>query len=337
MNTGTHIIRTEAIRRGGTALLAICVAALVGIIGCGEGDLDTVPDQTGESVTPEIPAFEPPATEAERTIDTVIGIDLDDDGTKEYIVGSLGTERMKSPEGRADRIEIFKYDTAEGAWKVVLSDAPLWVSSYRLREMTGDRVPELVVTVASGGNDPVTSNGVTIYTGAERKIRVLWRMEEGNPQLISNSPDRPTDVLIHGTVWPPSVPHAYAVTYVKDIHGYNGSEMVSVKGLYGEYFRKLSDSLLGEYREVRAKVEEEGGAAGTDEYDGIGSNGLAGAGDDTSSELFVAAASVMISLVEADRMSELRSFWNNEKDTLRRLLPLEQSDQLEVLYADKIM
>lgn len=303
--------------------------ALTVLSGCAEPEPDVDGDGADTAAVYDLTFPEPVFSESGRALDTLFAVDLDDDGRREYVVTSLQRERLTAPDSRADLVEIYRYDTASRSWAVVLTDSVLWSSSYELRELTGDRAPEVIVEVFAGGNDPVASRGMRVYSGHGGTIRTLLTLDEGDPQLeMIGGEGRPV-VVQHALIWPPMVPHVQAVPYVSDVLAFTGTGFESVRSRHAEYFREEADMHLKAYGEsLKDAVVEE--------PELIGENGLADV-DVPNVDLFISAAGTVISLDQAGQSEALRSFWNREADTLRALLPEEQFDQLEELYAERIM
>ncbi len=318
---------------GAIRILLAAVAVLALLAGCREED----PGEGGEGADTTAAydlTFPDPAFPAGRELDTLFSVDLDDDGRREYVVTSLVRDGVIPPGGRADRVEIYRFDTASRSWRVALADTLFWGTSYRLREMTGDRAPEIVADVFGGGNDPIASSGLRIYSGHGGTIRTIFTRDDGNPQIGSVEGVAEPVVILHDLIWPPLVPHVQSVPYVSDLLAFDGTTMASIRDRHAEYFGKEADALLAAYAKgLKSAVPPTGD---TDDGGMIGENGLADA-DQPDGTLFVAAAQAMIALDQAGRASALRTFWNRERDTLRAMLPGEQFEQLEELYAEKIM
>lgn len=309
----------------GTFSALVLVTLFAGCEGRDPGDGGEVADTTASYDL----TFPDPTFAAGRTLDTLFSVDLDDDGRREYVVTSLAKEAMTAPGARADLVEIYRFDTISRSWQVVLSDTLFWGTGYRLREMTGDRAPEIIADVFGGGNDPIASNGMRIYSGDGGKIRTILSADDGNPEIRMLEGMNTPVVILHDLIWPPLVPHVQSVPYISDLLAFNGTAMASVRDRHADYFKRQADTLLARYAEglksARAPVAET-----------IGENGLADA-DLPDGSLFALAAQAIIALDQAGEVSTLRNFWNRERDTLQAVLPAEQYDQLGELYAEKIM
>jgi hypothetical protein len=313
----------------------LCTSALLAITlnACLEDspDLD-VPDV--DSVV--IPDFDPPTfTESDRKIDTLFSVDFDDDGVREYVVGSIRPTKTMPGSARADWIEIYRYDTAAEAWNAVVSDTLLWGTSYRLRELTGDRAPELVVDLFAGGNDPVASRGLFVYTGHGGSVRRLLGDEEGAPAIESIDTEPLPVVVTYQQHWPKFIPHARAITYVDDIVSLEGGKRQSVLGRNRPYFVKRARELQELYRSLLSEAEpRDTNEDGTEDLD---AQLMLDQFDNETSELYLTAAQTIFALDQADERAELRQFWHSQSDTLRRILSVDEYDLLAELYTDHAM
>lgn len=313
------------VRRGIVAALAAMVLLQTG---CDDRDPDANGGPADTTADYDL-SFRAPEFPEGRSLDTMFSVDLDDDGRREYVVASLERAGGVAPSARADLIEIYRFDTLSRSWRVVLSDTLLWAASYDLREITGDRTPEVIVRVDGGGNDPVATYGMHIYSGSGGTIRTIFNRDDGDPRIGTiDDGDEPV-LIVTGMIWPPLVPHVQSVPYVADIVAFDGTSMSSVRSRHTEYFRRQADALLTAYAEDLKSARPA-------DTQLIGDEGLAGA-DIPDGSLFATTAQAIIALDQAGQTSTLRTFWNRERDTLRAVLPGEQFDQLEELYAETIM
>ena len=283
-------------------------------VGCGESDPQTRPAR----ISARMPAFAPPTFEGGRRLDTIIAVDLDDDGRQEYVVGSIAPQGMVPPEGRADRVEIYRLDTAQRRWRPVIRTELLWIADWRLRELTGDRAPELVLPIASGGNQPVASDGMAIYSGHGGTIRSLWGSSEGAPQIERTAEGEPY-ILTSETYLPDNLPHFLAVELPAAFVTLRGGTPAPAEAIASDYFTTEGMSLLTEYEEIigRFPGEEERGEGVVDE--------------EARSLLYAHVVRMILLLDRAERTAELRAFWQREEPRLRTLLLEEQMILVEDL------
>ncbi len=255
------------------------------------------------------PKFEPP-----RRLDTLMAVDLDGSGRVEYIVTSILDTGMVIPGTRADMIQIYRFDTAARGYRPVVQDEILGATELKLRDLTGDRVPELIVPLNSGGNDPIASNGVNIYSGAGGAIRPIFQATHGDP-TFTEIPGIGSAILLQDELWPSFASHAEAEPYPSDIFAVRNGRYISVRHEARGFLMKKADEQLARYRSARDSVA----ADTTVSYE----SGMA---------LFSPAALTILLLQEAEARASLRSFWSSERDFLRSRMLDYQYDELESIY-----
>ncbi|MCB0712985.1 MAG: hypothetical protein KDD67_11705 [Ignavibacteriae bacterium] len=290
------------------------------IIGCQEEEADLREDPTAGTLEVSFPE---PVFSGNRTLDTLFAVDFDDDGQREYVVTSIDRKGTIPTNGRADRLEIYRFDTASRAWKVVLTDTLLWSTIYDLEELTGDRASELVVETFGGGNDLTSSQGLRVYTGHGKNIRVLFERPDGSPVIKRIDESTTPVILIYSEYWPEFVPHVQSTIYVSDLLSLANGTVESVRGKNLPFFRREAEERMANYQQMLAEAAIPDTASDRLDMEGT--------------PLYVASAETIIALNEAQNREELRFFWNQQQDTLRRLLSEEEFDVLSQLYADKIM
>ena len=303
--------------------LLVLAVLLVCIVGCRED----VPETGDESDTGVVDmSFTEPLFSGGRLLDTLLAMDLDDDGLREYIVTSIERQGTMPANARADQLEIYKFDTATRKWKPIITDTLFWAIEYDLEELTGDRASELIVSIFGGGNDPVTSSGLVVYSGHNKRIRKLLEQEEGAPRVEQIDGSELPIILLHSEFWPEFIPRVEATIYVSDLLSLVDGNLRSVSAENLAFFRKEADYSLKSYREsLKETISPDTllSAEGDREVEG--------------SNLYVHAAETIIALDQMGEMERLRFFWHRQQDTLRRLLSEEEFDVLKELYAENIM
>ena len=291
--------------------------------GCQE-DLSEKVDES-DTTTVDL-TFTDPVFSGGRQLDTLFAIDLDDDGLHEYVVTSIQRRPAVPTTARADQVEIYRFDTADGAWKPELTDTLLWTTEYALKELTGDRASELVVKTFGGGNDLVSSSGLVVYSGHGKSVRKLLEQEDGAPRVEQIEGASLPIILLHSEFWPKFVPHVEATTYVSDLLSLADGRVQSVREENIPFFRKKADQSLRNYREsLKEAIPFDTLAAE------LGDEGIGG------SPLYIHAAETIIALNQVGEKKRLQSFWYEEEERLRGLLSEEEFDVLQELYAENIM
>jgi hypothetical protein len=260
-------------------------------------------------------------------MDTVLSADLDGNGRNEYVVMSVGADTLRPGTCRADLLQIYSYDPALGAYTLRLADSVAWASSYAVRDIDGDGRPELIVMTYSGGNDPIASGGIAIYTGGDGRIRPMFHAMSGDPQLSRLEGVRGEGILLHEELWPSFATHADAVEYLDDILAPRAGTFISVRKDQRARFVAQANQHLEEYRGLRARYMADT-LAQADSAAREADSSL-----DGPHPLFRPAALAIISFGRGGETGSLRSFWNSEKEYLQRRLPQVQYRELEALYA----
>jgi hypothetical protein len=293
-------------------------AALLAV-GCSRSDRrPEEPDQSMMTIHDSI--FHPPQFPQGRTLDTVMALDFDGRGRQEYVVTSRTGAPDSIPGARADLVQIFSYDSLAHAFRAVLVDSLIGVHDMFLRDLTGDGVPEVVVTTDGGGNDPIASRGLAVYSGSGGTIRTIFQRLDGDPELTTmRDADGPV-IVTHDLYWPDFVPHVGARAYANDLLAFKGDRFVSVRADHPKFFLAEAQKYLDEYRHVRDSVTRD-----TADFDA--------ADDDEKIVLGSPAALAMLSLRLAGAQASLRSFWDSEKDFLGRRLSEDYMDDLSAIYA----
>lgn len=202
-----------------TLFLFSLLPLLVIAVGCGEGD-PRGEEIVREEPRAEIPGFSQPEFGEGRELDTLFGVNLDADTLPEYVVTSL-VRAERFPRGvRADRLEIWDFDTASGSWRLAMSDTLLWLDSLRLVDLTADGRPEVVALTFAGGNDEVAGRGAAVYSGHTLPIRQIFGRGGGMPQVVTFE-GRPY-LLLFTQHWPEYLPHAAAVPIPDELLTFEG-------------------------------------------------------------------------------------------------------------------
>lgn len=249
-----EFVRTLLFRASLILLLPLLIPA------CTESD----PEPEPQSPDPVDAPFTHPGFEPGRRLDTIFAVDIDDDDRPEQIVTSIAeSSSYFPPNARADLLEIWDRTDTGDTWSIVYTDTLSWITDLRLAELTGDRRPELVLQTTGGGNDPIAADGMAIVTGAEGKIRTLWRRSSGMPRIERLGNRRV--VVIHELFWPPYLPHASAVRIPTEVLGFAGgsirADFEDARQFYTERASGLREDL-----ERRSVSSGEAGPADADEF-----------------------------------------------------------------------
>lgn len=218
-------------------LLLPLLLLLLGTIGCSDDEPRDAAPVVEEPIDESI-AFSPPEFENGRILDTIIGLNLDDDPDLEQIVASLSTTIAYPSQIRADRLDVYDLD-ARGEWELVARDTALWYQSWSVRDLTGDGVVEFIAKTWGGGNDEVAGRGISIISGEGGPIRTIFQRSGGAPRVIEHEGE--PLLLISSLFWPEFLPHVAAVPIVEEVLTLRGAETRADYASARSYFDSESE------------------------------------------------------------------------------------------------
>lgn len=310
-----------------TSLPVIFTLLLLSLSGC--RDEPAVRDATDTTAGVYDMTFPQPKFAGGRMLDTIMNVDLDNDGRLEYIVTSIQKDGFAPSTARADHIALYRFDTLAKQFVTVSDDSLMWITELRLRDVTGDRLPDLVVNVDAGGNDLTASAGLYIYSGDGGKVRTIFHADNGDPQLATLEGIHGDAVLLHDELWPDFASHAEAAPYVADILVYKGNSFVSARREHERYFMQEADRYLTEYRTARGEAPPTESGSDAPTFDSVTTT--------YEMRLFTPAALALIAFGHADNGRALRSFWDSERDYLQSRLSPPQFAALDSMYASTVL
>jgi hypothetical protein len=308
---------------------AIVLILAVSLSACRTDD-DKPSPQPGDTSAEYDLEFPAPTFPDGRRLDTVIAIDLDANGRLDYVVTSLShdTSHYLPPTARADLIQIYRFDTVSRSYVVAASDSAEWITAINLRDVTDDRIPDLVVSLYSGGNDIVASSGMYIYSGHGNRLRPVLKLDAGNPEFKRFKNTAGDVIVSYSELWPDFFVHAEAIPYVDDVFEFRDGEFRSVRTEHQDFFREQATEYLDQYRSARDSVGIELARMAADSTS-----------DSTSAvayTLFSPAALAMESFIRGGAVTSLRSFWSSERHYLQQTLPDSQFVELEQIYSTSL-
>lgn len=297
-------------------LLAATVAGgalLVG--GCGEAERPRDPNPTPAAIPLPDTIFHLPQFPLGRQLDTAFAVDLDGNGEMEHIITSLAEREMIPNGARADLIQIFRRDPATRHWRQAMADSAFWVTTLSILDVTGDRKPDVVADIYSGGNDEIASRGLLICSASGGLPRVVFHADRGAPQLTDMPSVAGKALLMHDVLWPIFASHAAARSYISDVVAFKDSTFGSVNGGQKGFYLGIAQQQLEEYRIAREDLQSD---TITVEED---------------TRLFTPVALALLALERANSPRGMRSFWDSESEFLRQRLPGIQFQELDSMYA----
>jgi hypothetical protein len=327
---------SQSLRR--TPLGSALVCALLMTTGCDREKAEQ-PRPLQDSTEVFDLTFTPPRFSDDRKLDTILAVDLNGSGRLEYIVSSLGSGAYLPQGARADLVQIFNFDTVARRYQIASADSISWFGSFQLIDLTGDRNPEVISRIHSGGNDPVASEGMVIYSGDGGPLRPVFRARRGMPAFVRLPQSQAQGIVLHGELWPLFASHADVVTYVDDLVAWRDGRYQSVREERADFFMKLADSALQNYRRARADADSLPRLAARDSaavaaYDSLATGIVDSSIYQREIELFNSAALSILYLQRANAARSLLSFWSSEKAFLARALPPAFHQELETIYTD---
>jgi|GEM_PF-3935881 len=266
-----------------------------------------------EAVVAEFPV---PAFEEGRTLDTIIRTD---DG-RIVAVASIRRDSLTPQRARADRIELFAWNSADRAFAPVDQQGFHWVHSYRLLSAgAGRRSPVLLVFTDGGGNDPLATRGATIITLRIPVIPSL-RLSHGAPESVAA---RDTLLLLaRARFLPPLAGVHNGYEYVDAIVRLEGDSLRDVRNETGAAIvQGQSRTALERYQQA---IRLYGGfryhaplvITDSTAEDSAMAQAVGGAPQQPS-PLCLPAAEALIALERAGNREERDRFWKRERPRLR--------------------
>ena len=202
--------------------------------------------------------------------------------------------------------------------------------SVVVRDVTGDGRDDVIVQLAYGGNDPVATNGMHVYSSHGGSMRRVFRSTWMDPRIDSLDGIDETVITVHRALWPQFAPRADALIYVEDIHGFRDGRFRSILDETRLYYAKAARRARDEYEDARKAYEQRPVQA----PDSTGMTPNESPEDDSLAyahelRLYQRSALVVLKLVKSGDTRGARLFWNSEKAFLRSALRQEQFDELE--------
>lgn len=332
-------LQPDVMLRLSSAILALLVAAALFGTAAGCSEDETRPQEPTPIPSAGAPPFQPPSYSAGRRIDTIVSARLDGSRSPLFLVGSR-TDSLAGP-ARFDLLEAFAFDSLRGAWVRVLSDSVEAARRIELRDVTGDGHEDIVVRLDYGGNEPVATFGMHVYSAHDGVVRRVFRSTWMDPHIDTIAGMGGSVITVRHSLWPLFAPRSDAAIYTDDIFAYRDGRFRSVAADAKGYFRAEADSALARYLPLRDSVARQLTARRRRASEIRDS--LARAGDsialaaavprDTLSYeqelgLYRWIALVVIHRIRSGDERGARAFWNQQKSFLRSVLREEQFDEL---------
>ena len=300
------------------------LAAITVLAGC--TDDTRRPHEPAPIASTGAPPFHPPSYPAGRSIDTIASTLASVGGLPVFVVTSRGDSLVAG--ARFDLLEVHAYDSTTKSWTRVLADSIESGRGFTLRDVTGDGRDDIVVHLAHGGNDPVATNGMHVYTGDGGEIRRVFRSTWMDPTIDSIPGLDERVIAVHRTLWPLFAPRAEALIYIDDIFGYRDGRFRSILSEARTYYQSQARRARIDYEAARDSFALRPVAVDTTRDEMI---------DDSAAyahelRIYQTSALFMLHSVKSGNPRDARAFWNSERASLRAALKAEQFDELETFF-----
>jgi len=250
----------------------------------------------------------------DRTIIDSIWVDLDLDGSKEFVVTSQLTDAPKDPlfPDQFDRVEVF---AKEGYHFKSLFVDPV-ESGVRLSfdDMTQNGTVDIIVSTDAGGNDPIASRGLNVYGfRTDGALTVLFYAQAGDPEIKDLNKDGTPEILVFGE-YAGIMSHADMIGYTEGIYTFDGQAFTEENLSFTSYFDYHIGKKRAEYQKLKAAKRKDG--------------------EEQSAQLYRAFAAWLLWLSSKGVNTEIRRTWEAEKSFLMDKVSPVQYEDLDELISD---
>ena len=289
---------------------AFALAAALMFGGCGdttnrEEEKSSTVDSTSESGPFAIPGS--------SVVDSV-SLDVNGDGAAEIVLLSVSDslERDGVLQGSFDRVDIV--DTTGGRATRLFFDPVEDGRTARGEDVTGDGVPELIVGLDAGGNNPISSRGMHVYgLSSDGKVTLLFYSSSGAPELQDLNGDGVREILVSDQFWG-MMTHADVIGYTREIYAFDGTTYVNANRVFTEYFDRRIEKFQREYVAEKQRAHET---------------------EESRLRLYRCSAELLVWSYARGGSARLARLWRLEESYLRTQLFEEQYDDLSA-YVDEV-
>lgn len=239
--------------------------------------------------------------------------DLNNDGNKEIIVLSVSKDSADrySDYYNFDMLEVFALDAAQKSYIKILSDTVDYSIDCEYEDLANDSTKQIIVKTNSGGNDKTMSEGMFIFEmTSNEKIRLLKFFDTGSPEIIDIKNNGNKEIIVSDLFYG-VMPQNSAINFVKDIYGLENQDLIEKKSEFADFFDGKIKELLEKYYGIKRKVE-------------MGMQPM-----NLSYPLYREAAEVIINYYSKGDMKELKKFWDEEKESLKKNIPADEFQDLD--------
>lgn len=289
------------------APLAVFLAAIL-LGGCGSGEEKRRAEAAADDSTRQAIL---PALEGSVLLDSVRA-DVNGDGVEELIVTSRIDEEAEDALllDRFDRIDIYR-QAAEGYRRLFLDVIDYGVS-VECRDVTGDHVPDILVRLDAGGNNPIAAQGLHVYgLNAKGNMTLLFYSQSGAPVLRDLDGDGSMEILVSDQFWG-MMAHSDVIGFTREVYAYDGEAYVFANDAFASWFDPIVAARKKDYEQARRAPDSEEGRL----------------------MLYTRAAEYLVWNLARGGVHRLNAVWRAEQPFLRQKLSEEQFGDLEGFVDD---
>ena len=299
----------------GTFAVSVALVALSIVSGaCRKAERNPPPVQETRSLHKNI--FRP--YDSLRSIVDSIRIDLNKDGVTEFVVTSRDIGQPVNPAypKEFDRLEIFALDTGTDQYTSLFIDPVESGYDITCRDIVGDKRMEIIVSTNSGGNDPISSQGMSVYGYRKNNsFSILFYSQGGVPEIKDIDGDAIPEIVVTGEYWG-IMSHADVIAYTSVVYRFDSTAFVESNEAFAKYFDKFVTQKKNDYLRLR--------------------NGRIKDPADHALALYRAFADWVLWISSKGDMPQLKRLWESEKNLLETRLSPDQFDDLETLVLDTL-
>ena len=231
--------------------------------------------------------------------------DLNSDGNKEIIILSVVKDSAEKYTDyyNFDMIEVFALNPEAKSYKKILSDTIDYSTECRFVDLGNDKKLQILINTNSGGNDSLNSNGMFVYGMTDpEKIELLKYFDTGAP-FVKDIKGNGTKEILVSDLFYGVMPQVNAIAFVKQIFKLEDQKLIERNSEFREFYDDEIEKAKEKYYGLKRKVE-------------MGMQPV-----NLSYPLYREAAEVIINLYAKGDEINLKKFWDEEKESLKRNIP----------------
>ncbi|MBS1518182.1 MAG: hypothetical protein JSS91_08840 [Bacteroidetes bacterium] len=243
--------------------------------------------------------------------------DLNDDGNREIIVLSVLKDTSEKFDSyyNFDMIEVFALDRSQDRYIKILSDTVDYSTDISFDNISGEKGKQILIKTNTGGNDPISSEGMFIYAMKDTaSIELIKFFETGSPDIEDLKEDGKREIVVKDQFLG-VMPQVNAVDFIREIYKMKDNKLILSNNEFPEVYNKKIGEVTDKYYGLKRKVE-------------MGMQPL-----DMSYPLYREAAEIFVNYYSKGDMQGLRKFWEKEKESLSRNIPQDEYNDLNTFIS----